>query len=348
MDLVRGGDGWPEVLPSRLESGVRGALAGPVHADHGLEEPRVGERAGLGSRLAHRERARECCLDLGLVLRPHPGEDRIQLPGIERLAGRLHDRAIQRVAVRPRTRRKRREKEEDDGNEGLRHGNLLFSCVIETVGEEPYRSRSVAPRSTEDALQHPPHALRERGSGAEFRRGMSQRQERAEDQHGRLLRADALGEQALAVRLDEAAADEALGTAAKLGHADHTLRGCRLGELFRADQAEPRRGSPGSPRCACGRRGRAARSDRSGRGKVREEDLLHPVDHREDDVFLRGEVAKEGGVAHAYLPGDGLGGEAGEALLGDDLQGGVGDLAAPRVGGLALGHGPSYKLVSTN
>jgi hypothetical protein len=31
-------------------------------------------------------------------------------------------------------------------------------------------------------------------------------------------------------------------------------------------------------------------------GKAREEDLLHPVDDREDDVLLRGEVAEEGGV----------------------------------------------------
>ena len=177
---------------------------------------------------------------------------------------------------------------------------------------------------------------------------MAERQERAEDQHGRLLRADALGEQALLVRLDEAAANEGLGTAAKLGHANHSLRGCRLGELLRADQASHAGVLPDHRDAPAEEEPQPLDRIGAGGGKVREEDLLHPVDHREDDVFLRGEVAKEGGVAHAYLPGDGLGGEAGKTLFGDDLQGGVGDLAAPRVGGLALGHGSSYKLVSTN
>jgi len=43
--------------------------------------------------------------------------------------------------------------------------------------------------------------------------------------------------------------------------------------------------------------------------------------------------------ARATVARDGQGREAGQAVLGDDLQGGIGDLAPAGAGGLAFGHG---------
>ena len=75
------------------------------------------------------------------------------------------------------------------------------------------------------------------GRRTALRRRVGQGQDRAEDEDGPLLRADALGEEALPVRLGEAAADEGPRAPAKPGRAGHALRRRRLRQLLRAHEA---------------------------------------------------------------------------------------------------------------
>jgi hypothetical protein len=115
----------------------------------------------------------------------------------------------------------------------------MVTSWVSTTGINRYRPESLRDRGAtcrppEDALEYGPDSLRKPGASTGAGRRVGQGQERSEDQHRRLLGADAVGEQAVAVGLDEAAANEGLGALAEPGHARHPLRRSRLGELLRA------------------------------------------------------------------------------------------------------------------
>jgi hypothetical protein len=95
-----------------LEAGERRPFAGPVHADHGLEEESVGKLPCLRTQLANPERLLECLSNLGFVLLLDPDQYERRIACLERALRGLYDGAIQTITVCERTCRHEREESE--------------------------------------------------------------------------------------------------------------------------------------------------------------------------------------------------------------------------------------------
>jgi hypothetical protein len=95
---LRHGDHRPDVESGGLEPGVRSTLAGAVHAYDRLEEVEVRDLSTLGdpSRL---DGSCERRSHFALAVRLHVRQDQVDVLGIQRTAGGLHHRPVDRIAM---------------------------------------------------------------------------------------------------------------------------------------------------------------------------------------------------------------------------------------------------------
>ena len=317
-------------LSSRLEPGVRRALARAMDAHHGLEEPSVSDLAGLLAGLAGGAGLGEGLLDLGFAVGRNPGEDQVQLAGVERGARGDDHRPIERVAVCAR-----------EGRESRAEGRAAAasSCsrlVTSGLGGAPSRcTRRTACSAGVLAAVSAACARRALGDRRRtWRNHAGVGQPRARPGRGRLLDAESGGEHVLVRRLRRRGRTP--WNDSELGEPLHALGRRRVRELLRGEDARdagvsaddrhplaeerPSRSTRSRP-CGGNRSKTAPRRARWPRGR---------------SPPCR-EVAEERGVGDPDLARDRERSEAAEPVIGDHAQRRVRDLAPPVVGGLPLG-----------